>query len=993
MARTTALLAPEDLVGVHQARSGAWRFVGASGTTYEAMDPLGAFTSSLGPPEPLERIASGGGVTLATTWSGRLVRWDEPGGFREVGLAARIFDVAVSASGQVLALAFPETLYASADRGQTFVQLAVPTMGARRVGVVASGALGVAGVLGNARLTDREPSLVATSEPVTADLPGGFRVGRFANARAIRSGRAMLHGSRYHELSRGEDADDSDEDWQLSRGSWDAPLETIPLTGTGQCRSMHMGARGRTLFVACVHQEGDQIRVDLRRSTDDGGHFDAELALASVGTGAIAMAVSPRGSLLMTGVCPPSGRKLCEPTSPVLVSMVGGALRARPVGAPEVADVALAPAFSEDGQSAYFLGHRGKDQRLSLFVSHDAGQSFSERALPAAARSAAAIGSGDQDEGEWDGDGPPELAPAGGSAVVPGDDGVVGILMTQGDPDQGAAVYITTDEDGRSVRTSRAPTEGGVLGGFGRRTMALVFGSDEPMSWESLNGGQAWAPIAAPPVLTRIEEGEPIACSAMGCLVGAALVRVGWGAQVDAPVPRPPEEEARGARRDTLAAPIVCELARGEAWTAVEHVVSTSDASQFGEPALRDLGRGRSLWSVASLDRSKGSLRVISAVLDGKSARVRTDPLLAGAGREGEISLWSQVEGYAATRVGEARVGARIRGLEVAWVDFMTDKLGHVVLGDVGVMEGEDLQAARKDGVTFSPRLLSVSLGGVFVRPHHVSAETFFIDPHGTTTRLEYPSWPSALGAPPSEDAAMVEGRFLAVAMPKGDPAAVVLSAVAPRTVHVAALGPSEAAEPTQRRTLVGWTSAGGASVGRSILHSNLERAEAWGHFQAFRPDGTLGEPVPIPTPLDLPVAPRPCSAADRATPRVVAPDVSAGAPAFLGARHLVRIVERSSQGAEALGEPLAMTTSGTVLHGTPTAPCVAAWKAERIGASDYAAVLSGDLVHAYLFRPRKGAASGATALELRAMSCGYEGRVAPPSDPARPSPMSSAVH
>src|SRR5690606_38573498 len=83
----------------------------------------------------------------------------------------------------------------------------------------------------------------------------------------------------------------------------------------------------------------------------------------------------------------------------------------------------------------------------------------------------------------------------------------------------------------------------------------------------------------------------------------------------------------------------------------------------------------------------------------------------------------------------------------------------------------------------------------------------------------------------------------------------------------------------------------------------------------------------------------------------------------------------------------LHLLTSGVVLHGTPTSPCVAGWEATGIDGRRAAAVILGDLSRAWVFRlapagagtsPRP-ATAGAVDVEVRAMSCRW--------DPAAPVP------
>jgi len=51
------VLAPEDLIAVLEADDGYW-FVGQSGTSYEAHEPLGKFLRSSAPLEPLARVSA-----------------------------------------------------------------------------------------------------------------------------------------------------------------------------------------------------------------------------------------------------------------------------------------------------------------------------------------------------------------------------------------------------------------------------------------------------------------------------------------------------------------------------------------------------------------------------------------------------------------------------------------------------------------------------------------------------------------------------------------------------------------------------------------------------------------------------------------------------------------------------------------------------------------------------------------------------------------------
>jgi hypothetical protein len=144
-----------------------------------------------------------------------------------------------------------------------------------------------------------------------------------------------------------------------------------------------------------------------------------------------------------------------------------------------------------------------------------------------------------------------------------------------------------------------------------------------------------------------------------------------------------------------------------------------------------------------------------------------------------------------------------------------------------------------------------------------------------------------------------------------------------------------------------------------------------------------------LPTHLDLPPEPRGCSASERATTaRTEAPLFLDGQreALFPGLVRQVRVVETGAA-KDAKATPwLALRSASAVLHGTPAAPCVAAFHAEgREGESGpvTVATISGDFREAWLFRKVLGApAAGSseaeteadTTLEVRPMKCRYDG-------------------
>jgi hypothetical protein len=147
----SAVPAPEDLVAILSGPSSSYWFVGRSGTTYRADAPLGRFTASTVPFEPLAEVAGSSRVMLAVQRDRKLVRSADAGStFTVVGPREVSFvDVEIDAAGNALALGSPEALFKSTDGGVNWQRLDAPTHGA--VGLerdVASGGIRVLTVLG-----------------------------------------------------------------------------------------------------------------------------------------------------------------------------------------------------------------------------------------------------------------------------------------------------------------------------------------------------------------------------------------------------------------------------------------------------------------------------------------------------------------------------------------------------------------------------------------------------------------------------------------------------------------------------------------------------------------------------------------------------------------------------------------------------------------------------------------------------------------------------
>ncbi|MFT3773333.1 MAG: sialidase family protein [Minicystis sp.] len=1060
-AEVSSAVAVEDLSSAIRRDDGSWIFVSTSGMLFEAADALGPFTRTVPAPEPLARVTGAGAGVLATTLDGRLLRWEVASGWKPAVTSgpltsARVFDVVVGDGGHALALGFPEALYKSEDGGATWSATGAPTVGARQLGRTASGDLGAQGLFETLVWKPRAtPPFARGTEKISAQQAVlDIEVERAAAAPAVQAGRAVVDGDRYYEIIR---PDNEGEIWQLARGRIEGRLETLTLPDSRGCGNVRLGARGKTVYVVCVSQDRGEIAAEVRRSTDAGSTWGEGLKLVTPDTDQINVAVAPDGGALITGLCRPSdGAGTCKPGAPMRIKMIdagdagpdasagdagasdagsitaasGPGLRAVPASAPQLSGAALLPTFSIDGRSAYFLGRRGKDDRVNLFVSHDGGDTFSPRALDSSTGSKPPPRPREDDEEPAEPEGPDTFEVDETSSLRVGEDGSLGMLLLR--TRRGDWAYVLADDDGRVLQVSGPPAdqtdeEGRsqpmLMSGAGRRVLVLpiVPPDSGPILWESLDGGATWDRQTGPQSLAReYERGSPVIhCALGGCLIGETVTRVGWGGQGSdtGGGDRPPDTPPPGTQ--SVLAPIVCELAKTP-WSRVDNA---HGGLSYGVPipGIHEAMRGRAVWSVLTLDRRTGAIASVSAMLPESGegdARVITRQMLGPkpGGQHLATSLSpTQHEGFAAVRVavtvdaktGKPKLGAPMRNVEVAWENFLEGTSGRARIADAGSIEANDVSLGEvpstrrrnDDGLltdVLHASLISVTSRGVFVHPHQRAhgAPAFFIDAAGRVVRYEPYTFPSA--SPVSgaldlrTDASAVGGELLAVGLLReGDEwSSVALGrrngtgTAATTTVTAFSLLPPRSGVPLAAYTSWAWSPK--APVGVSEVVADAAHAKAWAHFVGFRSDGTFGPAEPVPTLFDLGDRPRGCSAAERAsTPRVNVPFTLEGRPLFPGARHPVIVREPKPKNAVAVDDSLVLLTSGAVLQGTPSAPCVAAWEAPAVGRNAAGAILPGDLAHAWLFRfsqdvpksagKRAEAADPVPTLEFRQMSCRYD--------------------
>gem|GEM_PF-6926699 len=1001
-------VAPEPLVGMAERGGGSWMFVGENGNLYEAEGPIDSFRRVIGAPTTFARVAGSGKTVLALTLGGELYRLDETSTWQPVNVpGARMFDVAVADDGRALALALPEKLFTSSD-GHTFVEArGIGTIGARSVERGPAGVLGAQGVTGaivwepnvSPKFSEERDSFTPRSPVLELDALVA------PTATAVVEGRAALDGDRYVEaVLEGEEHGD----WSLASGSFEGPLSTKPLPDTSDCTAMRVGARGRYITTVCIETDDDGDYVGIVRMSSDGGVKFGEPVRFAAGDGELlGVAVANDGSTIVTGVCKArTGGSGCSGSPPVLLRMDKGAATTTLAATPPLMGLPISPAFSVDGRSAYFLARRAKDERLALFVSHDGGRTFTERSLDARAGRVARELPDEPDESSEGEPGEESLDPSDLTTLRPSDDGTLGMVLTTS---RGLS-YFTTDEDGRVASVSRAPVEQAIMGGYGRRAIALALSSDRSPSgedaivaWESADGGASWNELSVTRSVVREIVTGPMtaACASAGCLVGTTIARVGWDGQSDPPpVVKPKGREAQ--KVNAVRTPLVCTLDPKTTWKRIDHVWSN-----FALPTLSDTARGRVLWSVLSFDPATSAMSTTLALLPERGegpARVTTRPLFGPSpkGATYAVDVTYQVEGYAAARVrlpeGDRLTGP-MRNVEIAWENFVDGTSKQTTIPDAGEFGQGDIRPTD-DRHVFDTGLLSITAGAIFVRPHSqesTDARTFLLDAKGKRSVYSYPNWRELLWFGKSNfasDSAVVEGQPMAVGTVgniDGDmfgPLTMVFAranADGSWKATATSLFPSTSKDRLRLLTH-DWTYRGGSEVGVAAISSEPRAGRAAAMFFPFRADGSLGAPQPLPTPYDLPAVPRPCKPDERrSTPRLGAPGFPGSEPMFPGHRHPVLVTE-AQKDKPALGDVLVLLTSGVVLHGTKDAPCVAAWDAFGIAPMGIGAVIAGDPSQAWLFRRVQDAAAAPglrmdilasrrenVVLEHRPMSCRFD--------------------
>lgn len=960
VSRAASELAPEDLVAVLRGPSGAWTFVGKSGSTYEAAGAISPFTASAAPAEPLALVRVAGSVLVGIQRDGTLAR-SEVGSrsFSRVGPDARFADVALRMDGTGLALAVPERLHRTEDFGKSWSALAPSSLGIEALSGAPDGPITLVTALGTRRFDPSAQDPFPVVPAGAARAPRGITAPLGPSASAIIGGRFALLSSGWVELREIGGP-------RLVRGELGGGFEESPLAIAKGCAHTRLAGSGGVLYFLCARQPTAPATqpLEIRRSIDAGRTWTVEPYAAFGRVSELALSVGADGELVLSGVCPARATGPgCRPAgihhrAPSPADSGPGTVL-EPGTTPSLSGSALFVLHSLDGRTVIALGRRTKGSALAVFVSTDGARTFDVHDIDGLAAN---------DEDDRARGRPGELVIEAGAAS---EDGTVGFVVRR----KGQKVWLVLDQEGQAIALAKPPVEAAEIGVAGSRAFAVNPRTRE--AYESLDAGATFKSLGKlllDPCPAGRDCSPYVACVSRGCVLSDVASRVGWGA---AP-PRPPRAaslaEVEG-RKESLAVPFSCTLDAGE-WTR--------PPGALGPPITDQAAIGKAAWFAVRPDPGDASVSLL-VQRGGKLAPEERVLLPARAVSLPDVLSYSvQVEGVAALRY--SIPGATGKGppelsrIEVAWSDLIAGREARGVIASGGHLEPGDFEGEpgrgkapatrgrEPDGDSFrvraNPALLSIASGGVYVRLHRSLGDnqpTYFLDGKGVET-IPAVSWP---------DAVRKRGRSEMVHVGRAHVPLRIDGSTVVRARRQGAAWTFDAFAAGYRQPSafglvqhVDMAYASG-SAGLQVLSSDLAGRRSSAFLAPFRAEGPLFDAfLPVPTQLGLADNPRACDARERvSSPRVVVPRHG-------GKRHPIIVAD--------LVEPLrVLLTSDAVLHGSPGEPCVAAFGATLVAtestgpvAPETALVLMDSLERAWLFRPAAGTKGAPSGFEYRTMRC-----------------------
>ncbi|MFO0554522.1 MAG: hypothetical protein U0271_39455 [Polyangiaceae bacterium] len=1018
--------APEAIVGI-QRTGNEYRFITDAGSVYTSTEPAGPFSRYAKPPATLRRASAHGSSIVGVGWDRNTYFYDGTWKAATLPTQAYAVDVTVDAKGNALWLGAPEQLLVSHDGGRTYAALPNQpgSIGSYEVGFTTNDELAVRGVAGTLVWNPADDTVSPTTANYVTNSPSvQVEIEPLVGPRttSIYEQRAALDGKRYFEIEERSE----EYRYYLNRGPLGGMLERLPLSTFDSCGNIRMAASGGVLGVACIHEaEGkSNLAADLYLSKNSGDQFSLVATVDTPSFSDLTLSVAQDGSFLLLGACKPAAPKkeeakpadgtepvatdpyadICYPKTPIFV-------RGSTVTAGSVANLeegsARSPLLSPEGRVAYILGRNRKDSRPAIFVSRDGGATYQMRTIEAPQSS-----NWDSDDMGVDSE-PNYVRPLyihDGAQLSIDETGTLGIA---GDREMGY-VWVTFDADGRVASVAEPPDPASMIGGSGNRAVALGYGGmDGTMRlWETTDGGATWAEVAMTQAMVRYGgTNGVIPCGVAGCLFGDELARIGWEGQTETSLtaledPAMPEPESEPG------SPISCQLTPKTEWTRVdgrtEEKMSQSPWSSYAMgpsfPRLREIMRGKTIFSVVAIDDETNRVDLVSATLaekEGAGPTLTTKPFLAAIkAKQGSwvaLTARAQMEGHVALRAkvpttsyGGIDTSKSTDGLELVWVNEVTGVSGKKTIDLDGTWSGGTVQ-----GLQLRTALLTIAGNGVIARAYS-GGKSLYAD-EKTTTTVDFPNLQRLLvdgGFGLQSDAAWIGGVPYEIGFLDRNPSAQIFASArgstsggkakpgdpppmpTPASAFAMTIGPAN--------TELEWIYQGDQS-GIAAFVGGADAGEApraYGFL--LDKDGHLGAAVELPTLADLPDKPRGCSADVRkSTMRTVAPHFQKnGSRRYTGGRHVVMVTDPGAGASGSLIAPVGSLDSmwfamdGAVLQGSRKEPCVAAWRGSSIR-SGSVVVIAGDMSQAFVLRTvagqRKPGGQWVQGLEMRPMTCKFQ--------------------
>jgi hypothetical protein len=948
-------MAPAALVAVAQRSEHDWSFVAADGSVFHSASALGEFQRTTTPPTPMIEVGAQREALLGIARGGQLWRSTDLGdSWKAAGPSgSRFADVAFATDGGALAVAVPEQHWLSVDQGDTWTQSASAPFGMLSL-VSRGGAVQAQGVLGRfgwQRSGASSAFVHDSTPPVKIELP--FALPRGPSAAALLSQRAVIVGNQYFELESHKQT--GPVSWRLWTGALGGPLHEAPQGATASqphCTGVKLTGFAGSLWLACAILEGRSQTaegdvVELWHSSDRGSSWGRAARLSHTSLKALTLAAGAQNRLLVSGVCADFKAGCAASGIRYLTAPVSGVAQAKHSAVPSLAGTADEIVFAPDGRTAYAFGRSTKNDQLAMFVSHDAGATFTPKSINGVpVRRDASLGI---------------------TAVSASSDETVSVAFSSVPSTSARLLWL--DAEGRVLAWAATPKERTTLGIHGGKAIAID--RDGSGVWESRNGGASWVARSELPGAVCVPSARSnecpveVVCAEAGCVFAESLTRVGWDdadpePKADSDALQSPAQRV-GDSPEPRQAPIACRMTDPE-WQrlAVGASPPTADQAALGgfswfvvadDPATTEVA----LWRAARVQGGE------------QGAAVERRPLLAPVSEPTRFAYLAslQVEGAAVIRYRVPnRVGAAIGPVEVAWEDLVHGSSHRFALPEAGAYRSDDSTKTSDPADRALPALLSITDGGLYLQIHGESSRdqaTLFLDGRSANPLPEL-SWPAALAG--------ARGEYLHVGQTHQP--ILFLGSTAVVRAEREGSGWQFAAHS------VGWADpdrfgieqelALGYWRGRPALHVAWLDADApsgTAMVLPFQERGALfAEPIAVPTQADLAQAPEPCAAASLdGTPRVVAK------PQW-GTRHVINVADSAGM--------ITLLTDAAVLHGTRQQPCVAAFEATLLKAHADE-VLSGIIEldapeRAWLFRQSRDA-----ALEYRRMTCNVDAGPAVP--------------